>query len=97
MRKVEQLCRKSYKKSAYGRPSIAPGVYFRRSADRLFRRSGFGARDRVADCRLAVVAQVPGLRAGRSYTGPFHNFAHAALVLAGDAQGGVPLGAEDSR
>jgi transposase len=28
-RKVEALCRKFYKKSAYGRPSMAPGVYFR--------------------------------------------------------------------
>jgi len=28
-RKVEALCRKFYKKSPYGRPSIAPGVYFR--------------------------------------------------------------------
>ena len=27
--KVESVCRKFYKKSAYGRPSIAPGVYFR--------------------------------------------------------------------
>jgi transposase len=27
--KVEALCRKFYKKSPYGRPSIAPGVYFR--------------------------------------------------------------------
>jgi transposase len=27
--KVEQLCRKYYKKSPYGRPSITPGVYFR--------------------------------------------------------------------
>lgn len=27
--RVEHLCRKFYKKSAYGRPSIAPGVYFR--------------------------------------------------------------------
>jgi transposase len=27
--KVELLCRKFYKKSAYGRPSMAPGVYFR--------------------------------------------------------------------
>src|SRR5215475_9018214 len=27
--KVEQLCRKFYKKSPYGRPSMAPGVYFR--------------------------------------------------------------------
>jgi len=27
--KVERLCRKFYKKSAYGRPSLAPGVYFR--------------------------------------------------------------------
>jgi transposase len=28
-RKVESLCRKFYKKSRYGRPSMAPGVYFR--------------------------------------------------------------------
>jgi transposase len=27
--KVEQLCQKFYKKSAYGRPSMPPGVYFR--------------------------------------------------------------------
>jgi transposase len=27
--KVEVLCRKFYKKSRYGRPSLAPGVYFR--------------------------------------------------------------------
>src|SRR5436305_3756542 len=27
--RVEHLCRKFYKRSAYGRPSIAPGVYFR--------------------------------------------------------------------
>jgi transposase len=27
--KVELLCRKFYKESAYGRPSMAPGVYFR--------------------------------------------------------------------
>ena len=27
--KVEQLCRKFYKKSPYGRPSLSPGVYFR--------------------------------------------------------------------
>jgi transposase len=28
-RKIEALCRKFYKKSQYGRPSMAPGVYFR--------------------------------------------------------------------
>jgi len=28
-RRTEQLCRKFYKKSQYGRPSMAPGVYFR--------------------------------------------------------------------
>jgi len=27
--KVERLCQKFYQKSAYGRPSVAPGVYFR--------------------------------------------------------------------
>ncbi len=27
--KVERLCRKFYKDSVYGRPSMAPGVYFR--------------------------------------------------------------------
>ena len=28
-RKLEALCRKFYKKSRYGRPSMAPGTYFR--------------------------------------------------------------------
>src|ERR1700678_3913742 len=28
-KKVEFLCRKFYKKSQYGRPSMAPGIYFR--------------------------------------------------------------------
>jgi transposase len=28
-RMVEAVCRKFYKKSQYGRPSMAPGVYFR--------------------------------------------------------------------
>ena len=95
--KVERLCQKFYKKSPYGRPSMAPGVYFRSSADRLLRGLGFGARNRVADGRLAVVAEVPGIRAGRGDAGPFHDFAHAPLVLAGDAQGHFPLGAEDPR
>jgi Transposase domain (DUF772) len=27
--KVEWLCRRLYKKSPYGRPSMAPGIYFR--------------------------------------------------------------------
>src|ERR671927_435753 len=27
--RAEHLCRKFYKKSPYGRPSMAPGVYFR--------------------------------------------------------------------
>src|ERR1700676_2754095 len=66
------------------------------SPDRLLRRPGFGARDRVADGGLAVTTQVSGLRAGRGHAGPFHDFAHATSVLVGDTQGRIPLGAEDS-
>lgn len=45
----------------------------------------------MADGRLTVVTEVLGLRTGRGDTGSFHDFAHAPLVLAGDAQGSFPL------
>jgi hypothetical protein len=74
---VEHLCRKFYKKSRYGRPSLTPGVYYRCLLIG-FRRTGFGTRDRLADGRLLVVTQVPGLHAGGGDTGSFHDFAHPA-------------------
>src|ERR1700676_536219 len=67
-----------------------------RSPDRLLRRPGFGARDRMAVGGFTVVTEVPGLRDGRGHAGPFDDLAHATLVCAGDPQGRVPLGAADS-
>jgi hypothetical protein len=94
--KVERMCSKFYKKSPYGRPSMAPGVYFRSLLIGYF--EGLDSeRGIVADGRLAVAAEVPGIRAGRGDAGPFHDFTHLPLVLAGDAQGYFPLGAEDPR
>ena len=95
--KVERLCHKFYKKSPYGRPSVAPGRLLSVSSDRLLRRLGFGTRNRLADGRLAVVTEVLGLRAGRLT--PDHSTISrmAPLVLAGDTHGDFPLGAEDPR
>ena len=46
---VEQLCATFYDEKQ-GRPSIAPGVYFRIAADRLLRRDRLGAMDCLAEC-----------------------------------------------
>ncbi len=54
--KVERLCQKFYKKSPYGRPSMAPGVYFRCSSDRhgarLDSERGIAWRTARLACRL---------------------------------------------
>src|SRR5947208_9086906 len=60
--KVERLCSKFYKKSPYGRPSMAPGVYFRCLLIGYFEGLDSGARNRLADGRLAVAAEIPGIR-----------------------------------
>ena len=40
--RVERMCRKFYRKSSYGRPSIAPGIYFRSLLIGYFALSGAG-------------------------------------------------------
>jgi transposase len=93
--KVERVCQKFYKTSPYGRPSISPGVYFRSMLIGYF--EGLDSERGIA-WRTAYslsTTQVPGVRAGRDYAGPFHDFAHPAIVLAGDTQSKFPLGTED--
>ena len=93
--KVERLCQKFYKKSAYGRPSLAPGVYFRSLLIGFFEGldSERGIAWRTADS--LSLRKFLGYALDESNARPFHDFAHPAIVLAGDAQGRLPLGAED--
>src|SRR5215208_181100 len=83
--KVERLCRKFYKQSPYGSAQHGARRLLSLSSDRLFRGPGLGTRDRLADGRFPVPAEVSGIRAGRGNTGSFHDFAHPPFVLAGDA------------
>jgi len=62
--KVETLCRKFYKKSPYGRPSMAPGVYFRSLLIGYFEGLDSEPGDRLARSRFAVLTEVPGLCTG---------------------------------
>ena len=89
------MCRKFYKDSPYGRPSMAPGVYFRTLLIGYFEGldSERGIAWRTADS--LSLRNFLGYALDEADAGPFHDFAYAAVVLAGDAQGGVPLGAED--
>jgi len=93
--KVEALCRKFYKKSPYGRPSVAPGVYFRALLIGYFGGLDSERAIRLAGRRFVVLAPLSGVRPGRGGAGPFHPLADAAAVLGGDAQSGVPVGAPD--
>jgi hypothetical protein len=75
---AEQLCRRFYA-AKRGRPSLAPGMYFRLLMIGYFEgieseRSGFG---------------VDG-----GYAGSFDDFTQPAITARGDASGAVPLGAE---
>src|SRR3954467_11870188 len=89
--RVEALCRKFYKKSPYGRPSLALGVYFRALLIGYFEGldSERGIAWRAAD-------SLSGLCPGRSDAGPFDHFPHPAAVLGGDTQSHIPVGGQDS-
>ncbi len=74
-----------------GRPSLAPGVYFRLLLVGYCEGIGSEAGHRLAGGRFAVAAGVPGFRTGRADAGPLDDLAHAPVVRAGNAQGGVPV------
>jgi hypothetical protein len=62
-RAIEHLCRRYYK-GPYGRPSLAPGVYFRMLLIGYVEGLDSERGIRVASRRFAVAATVSGLRAG---------------------------------
>src|SRR5436309_6939414 len=62
-RHVERICRRYYK-GPLGRPSLAPGVYFRLLLIGYFEGTGIGTRHRVAGGGFLIAAQVYRLRAG---------------------------------
>ena len=61
--RAEELCRPFYARGK-GRPSVAPGVYFRMLLIGYFVGDRFGAWDRMALRGFARAAVLPGLRAG---------------------------------
>jgi len=81
--RVEALCRKFYKKSPYGRPSLAPGVYFRALLIGYF--EGVDSERGIA-WRAADSLSLRG----------FLGFPHPAAVLGGDTQSHIPVGGQDS-
>ena len=88
-RRLEHLCRRFYK-PVLGRPSMAPGVYFRLLLIG-FLGDRFGTRNRLAGGGLFIVARVSGLEGDRADAGSFDDLADAAAVAGGNAQGGVPV------
>ena len=85
---VEEQCAMFYT-DGVGRPSLAPGRYFRLLLlGYLLRRAGLGTGDCVAGGRLAGPARVPRRRAAGSPTGPLDpGVAHAPADRRRDAPG----------
>ena len=75
------MLRSIYKKSPYGRPSMAPGVYFRCLLIGYFEGldSERGIAWRTTDS--LSLRKFLGYAAGRGDAGPFHDFAHAPLCI----------------
>jgi hypothetical protein len=91
-RRVEAVCRRFYKKNPYGRPSIAPGVYFRALPIGYF--EGLDS-ERAIAWRAADSLSLRGfLGYALDEDTPDNStpFADATVVLGGDTPGGVPLG-----
>ena len=87
---VEMLCQPYYK-DGVGRPSIPPGRYFRMLFVGQFEGLEFGARDRLALCRLAVVASVSAADGGRDGARPLDAQRDPLAVAAGDPSRRVRL------
>ena len=61
---VEGLCAKFYA-DKMGRPSLAPGVYFRAAAGGVFRRDRIGTRNCLESQRFSGTARVSGIESER--------------------------------
>ena len=88
---VEDACRVFYA-PVLGRPSLAPGRYFRLLLVGYFEGVDFGARHRVARGGLAGGAALRATRPRRCRAGSFDDLAHAAADRCGDPSGGVHVG-----
>jgi len=74
--KVEKLCEGFFEeKEKRGRPSIAPGMYFR-----MLLVGYFEGRHRVEMHRLALAESLPASRGHRASAGPFDVVANAAAA-----------------
>ena len=83
---VEGVCSGSMPTRSAGRASRRAATSG--AADRLLRRLGFGAGDRVAGGGFVCVARVSRVGAARRAAGSFDDFAHASLDRSRDARGG---------
>ena len=90
---VEHLCRRYYK-GPYGRPSLAPGVYFRMLLIGYFEGldSERGIAWRVADS--LSLRRFLGYALDESNAGSLNGIAHPATDLGRDTQSGVWVGVE---
>ena len=88
---VEAQCARFYA-DGIGRPSLAPGRYFRLLLLGYFEGLDSEAGHRVARGRFAEHPAVPGLRAARGAAGPFDPVAHASADRPRDAPSGVHVG-----
>ena len=93
---VEGLCDRFYA-PVMGRPSLAPGRYFRLLAGRLLRRHRLGTRDCVARDGLVGGPQLSAVGRGRGATRSFDDCAPAALDRSGDAPDRLYVGATTTR
>ena len=82
--RMEALCRKFYKKSAYGRPSVAPRVCFRAVLIGYF--EGLDSERRIAWRSADSLRRFLGYGLDEDTPDPLDNLADAATVLAGGAQ-----------
>ena len=80
-----------------GRPSLAPGRYFRLLLLGYFEGPGLGAGDRLAGGRFAESAGLSAPGAAGGPARPFDDLADAPAVERGDAPGGLHLGAAAAR
>ena len=91
----EQRCRRFYH-SKLGRPSLAPGVYFRLLLIGFFEGIGSERGTGVAGGRLFESAAISKVRTERSDSGSRDDFAHPAISGRSGASGGVHVRAHRS-
>ena len=85
---VEDACEKFYA-AVMGRPSLAPGKYFRMLLVGYFEGIDSERGDCMAVCRFSKLAGIPGSGTERRGTGSFDGFANPTADRSGDAWKGL--------